>query len=119
MKTEIPDSRPHMEGDEAEIGRLIRDGDEHIRQGRGSDADACFRQVLDLQPDHPDALHRRGFLAFLRGDPREAIDFLGRAMAIRGDDATLCGHLASAHMACGNADDAIANWRRALERASR
>jgi predicted TPR repeat methyltransferase len=104
-----------MEGDEAEIGRLIRDGDEHIRQGRGSDADACFRQVLEIQPDHPDALHRRGLLAFLRGDPREAIDFLSRAMAIRGDDATLCGHLASAHMACGNADDAIANWRRALE----
>lgn len=115
MTTESPDSRPHAEPGEAGIAHLIRDGDEHIRQGRGSDADACFRRVLELRPDHPDALHRRGFLAFLRGDPGEAVAFLGRAAAIRGDDATLRGHLASAHMACGNTDDAIANWRRALE----
>jgi len=115
MKTEKPDSQPQGTHDVSEIERLMRAGDEHIRHGRGSDADACFLQVLELEPDQPDALHLHGLLAFLRGDPREAVDYLGRAMAIRGDDATLCGHLASAHMACGNGDDAIANWRRALE----
>ena len=115
MKTERPDLQGQESDHAPEIARLMRAGDEHIRHGRGSDADACFLQVLELEPDQPDALHRHGFLAFLRGDPREAVDYLGRAMTIRDDDATLCGHLASAHLACGAADEAIAGWRRALE----
>ena len=93
----------------------MQDGDNHIRQGRGTEADACFRDVLAHQPGNPDALQRRGVLAFLRGDPSEAVELLSRTMAIRGDDATLCGHLASALMACGNLDEAISYWQRALE----
>ena len=69
MKTEGPESRAAGPDDASEIGRLMRTGDEHIRHGRGSEADACFLQVLALEPDQPDALHRHGFLAFLRGDP--------------------------------------------------
>lgn len=111
MKTGIPESR----GDETEVERLIRDGDEHIRQGQGSEADECFRQALERCPDHPVALHRRGFLALLRGVPREAVAFLSSAAAIRGDNAVLRGHLASAHMAAGNVDQAIEQWKRALE----
>lgn len=85
-----------------------------MRQGRGTQADACFREILAQQPDNPDALQRRGFLAFLRGDPGEAVELLSRVVAVRGDDATLCGHLASALMACGNLDEAISYWRRTL-----
>lgn len=111
---QTPDSPTRGDIDD-EIARLIAAGDEHIRQGRGSDADACFRQVLDREADHPDALHRRGILAFRRGEPREAVDLLSRAVAVRADDATLLGHLAGAHMAAGNLDEAIVHFNRALE----
>ena len=115
MKTANPDSQPGARHDAADIARLIRDGDDHIRHGRGTQADTCFRKVLEHQPDNPEALQWRGFIAFLRGDPHEAVELLRRAIAIRSDDATLCGHLASALMACGNLDEAISYWQRALE----
>lgn len=115
MTNQSSDAAPDGGGADAEIARLIRTGDEHIRQGRGSEAERCFRQVLERAPDHPEALQRSGFLAFHRGAPREAVDFFARAVAIRGDDAILCGNLASAHLAAGNPDEAIRLWRRALE----
>ena len=101
--------------DAPDIARLIRDGDEHLRQGRGTQADACFREILEHQPDNPIALHRTGVIAFLRGAPREAVGLLRRAVSIHADDATLCGHLAAALMSCGQPDEAIVYWQRALE----
>lgn len=95
--------------------RLFRDGDDHLRHGRGTQAEACFREIVARQQDNPDALHRLGVITFLRGDAHEAAELLRRAASIRSDDATLCGHLASALMACGQLDQAIANWQRALE----
>jgi predicted TPR repeat methyltransferase len=103
--------------DLADITSLMRDGDDHLRQGRGTQAQACFREILEHQPDNPDALHRCGMIAYLRGAPREAAGLLRRAVSIRSDDATLYGHLASALMACGELDEAIAYWQRALESA--
>ncbi len=103
--------------DAPDIARLIRDGDEHLRQGRGTQADACFREILEHQPDNPVALHRAGVIALLRGRSREAVGWLRRAVSIDGDNATLCGHLATALMSCGQLDEAIAYWQRALESA--
>ena len=110
-----PDPRQDRRNAPVDVDRLMHDGDNHIRQGRGTEADLSFREILTLQPDNPDALQRRGFLAILRREPREAVELLSRAMAIRSDDATLCGHLASALIACGDLDEAIFYWQRALE----
>lgn len=93
----------------------MRDGDEHLRNGRGTPAESCFRRILEHDPDNADALHRCGMIAFLRGAPREATALLRRAASIRGSDATLYGHLASALMACDELDEAIGYWRRTLE----
>ncbi len=97
------------------IARLLRDGDDHLRKGSGTQADACFREILERQPDNPDALHRRGVIAFLRGDPGEASGLLRRAVSTRSEDPALCGHLANALMACGQLDEAVTYWQRALE----
>lgn len=93
----------------------MREGDDCLRRGQGSQAEACFRKILEHEPDHPDALHRAGVVTFLRGDPRGAADLLRRATANRDGDATLYGHFANALMACCDVDAAIASWRRALE----
>jgi predicted TPR repeat methyltransferase len=99
---------------DAGIVRLLRDGDEHLRLGRGSEAEACFRGILAREPENPDALHRCGVIAFLRGRPGEAVDLLRRAAAQRDGDAGLWGHLASALMADGQLDEAIVSWQRAV-----
>jgi len=97
-----------------DISGLMEAGDEHLRHGRGSQAQASFRAVIDRQPDNLDALHRLGMIAFLRGDPHEAVELLRRPATARGNDATLCGHFASALMACGQLDEAIDYWQRAV-----
>ena len=99
---------------DAGIVRLLRDGDEHLRLGRGSEAEACFRGILAREPENPDALHRCGVIAFLRGRPGEAVDLLRRAAAQSDGDAGLWGHLASALMADGQLDEAIVSWQRAV-----
>lgn len=111
------DSEQHKHGQAPDIAELLRDGDEHLRAGRGSEAETCFRAILEREPDNPIALHRSGVIAFLRGDAHDAVALLRRALSINGDDATLLGHLASALMACGQVDEAIASWQGALERA--
>jgi predicted TPR repeat methyltransferase len=97
-----------------DAAELMRAGDEHLRHGRGTQAQAAFRAVVERQPDNLDALHRLGMIAFLRGDPHEAVELLRRPAMARGDDATLCGHFASALMACGQTDEAIGYWQQAI-----
>ena len=115
MTNVTPDPTQGPRTDPVDIDRLMQDGDDHIRQGRGTAADLSFREVLLHQPDNPGALQRRGFLAFLRGDPDQAVELLSKAMAIRSDDATLCAHLAGALMACGKLDEAVSHWQRVIE----
>lgn len=100
---------------QADAAALIRDGDEHLHHGRGTQAEACFREALQREPDNPLAMHRSGVVALLRGDAREAAGLLRRAVASSSDSATLIGHLADALMACGEWDEAIGYWKRALE----
>ena len=97
-----------------EVAEWLHDGDEHLRHGRGKEAEACFRAILEREPDNPVALHRCGVIAFLRGDAADAVTLLSRALPASGDNPTLLGHLASALMACGRVDEAIASWQRAL-----
>jgi predicted O-linked N-acetylglucosamine transferase (SPINDLY family) len=46
-------------------------------------AESLCRQVLQLQPDHPDALHRLGLLAHSTGRLEEAADLISRAISRR------------------------------------
>lgn len=98
----------------ANVADLIREGNEHFQQGRGTQAEACFRAALESDPDNAEALHRCGVIAYLRGAPQEAVERLDRAATVHGDHPTLCAHLASALMACGRLDEAIDGWQRAL-----
>ena len=98
----------------SEIADLLREGGEHLREGRGTRAEACFRAALEKDPDNAEALHRCGIVAYLRGAPEEAVALLGRAVSIDGEHPTLCAQLASALMACGKLDEAIATWHKAL-----
>lgn len=111
MSSERDQSRRN---DGSDIADLIREGNEHLREGRGTRAEACFRKALEIAPDNPEALHRCGVVAYLRGAPEEAVPLLNRAASLHGDHPSLCDHLASALMACGRLDEAIVGWQRAL-----
>ncbi|MCS7269576.1 MAG: tetratricopeptide repeat protein [Gemmataceae bacterium] len=49
------------------------------RQGRLDEAELCYRRLLDQQPEHGDALHLLGVLAYQRGDYAQAVHWLAQA----------------------------------------
>lgn len=50
------------------------------QQGRLEEAEACYRTLLEQQPDHPDAEHYLGLIAFQRGQYMEAERHIRRAL---------------------------------------
>lgn len=64
-----------------EIARLLQDGVRFHNEGRWQRADACYRRVLALNPQQPDALHLAGLIAHQRGEAATAEDLIRRAIA--------------------------------------
>jgi predicted O-linked N-acetylglucosamine transferase (SPINDLY family) len=65
-------------------------------QGRWSEAEALYRDVLNGDPDQTDALHGLAILALERGAPRQAVDLLGRLVRLRPGDAFAWNNLGNA-----------------------
>src|SRR5579862_4219250 len=62
-------------------------GDEHVKAGRYSDAERCYRQVMDCDAQYPGALVMLGFVLREQGRTDEARDILERAVVIAAQDA--------------------------------
>jgi tetratricopeptide (TPR) repeat protein len=56
---------------------------EHHRAGRLAEAEKIYRQILSAQPKHSDALHLLGVVLGGMGQPQQAIELIGRAIALR------------------------------------
>jgi protein O-GlcNAc transferase len=80
----------------------------HHQAGRLARAETLYRKALAKDPDNPDALHLLGALAFQRGQFREAIALIERALPAL--DA-----LPEAHVNLGNALLAVGETARAGE----
>lgn len=53
------------------------------RDKRYAEAITAYQRVLQLQPDHAQALHLVGLMAQQEGDPATAIELIRRAIAIQ------------------------------------
>ena len=98
-----------------EIGALMRQAMAFHRAGLLAEAAPFYRQILDRQPDHRDALHFLGVLSHQQGDDKAAVALLGRALALGDGDAALHANFGIALKGCGQIDAAIAAYRRAIE----
>lgn len=85
------------------------------RAGRLDEAEQVYRQVIDLEPRHADALHLLGVIATQTGRLPEAIEFIERAIEVDPANAVYHYNLSSALRAAKRDDDAIAHLRRAVE----
>jgi tetratricopeptide (TPR) repeat protein len=92
---------------------------EHHRAGRHLDAESIYRQILAVAPGHADALHLLGVLsgqptAARKADPRAAVEFISRAVALHPGNPVYFSNLSNFLHALGRHDDAIAAARQAL-----
>ena len=65
----------------AAINETLQTAVGHHQAGRLAEAEAIYRQILTQVPNHADALHLLGLVAFQTGHYDAAIELIGRAVA--------------------------------------
>ena len=73
--------------------------------GRREEAEAVYRKILETSPDHPDALHLLGIVRRQSGHPEEAIELIGKAIAVNPKNASYVSNLGTAYEAAHKNDD--------------
>lgn len=84
------------------------------RGGQLDEAEALYRQILAVDPDHADSLHLLGIIAHQRGQHETAVDLIGKAIA---HGAPLPQHhynLGLALASLGRTQDAAREFSRAI-----
>ena len=80
----------------------------HHQAGRLAEAEKIYRTILKSSPQHADALNLLGVIAHQRADYQAAVDLIGRAVALRGDQPAYYCNLAAAYCGWDRFNDAIA-----------
>jgi tetratricopeptide (TPR) repeat protein len=88
---------------------------QHHQAGRLQAAEQIYRQILQAEPDQPDALHLLGVIAHQGGKHAIAVAYIARAIELKENEAAFHNNLGEAHRALYRIPEAIACFRRALE----
>ena len=54
----------------------------HHQRGHFEEAEKIYLEILQSQPDHPDALHLLGVIAAQRAQPGKAVELIERAIRV-------------------------------------
>jgi protein O-GlcNAc transferase len=94
------------------LGAAVR----HHQAGRLNEAERLYRQILQFDSRHADALHFLGVLAHQAGRNDIAVDLIGKAIAQNDGVPAFHTNLGNALKALGRLDEAVASYGRALSR---
>jgi predicted TPR repeat methyltransferase len=79
-----------------------------------AEAREVYRRVLEMDPDHADALHYAGVLAHQQGRNEEAVALIKRSLALAPDRADCFSNLGIILQSTGKLEQAIDAYRRAI-----
>ncbi len=82
--------------------------------GRLPAAEQVYRQILALEPNHPEALHLLGVLCGQTGNYHLAAEFIRRAVAVKPEWPEALANLGNALREEGRLEEAVGCFRRAL-----
>ena len=99
----------------ATISQALAIAVEHHQAGRLQAAERIYEQILQADPDQPDAIHLLGVMALQVGKHDLAVQYLQRAIALNGSVAAFHNNLAEAYLALRRIPEAVGCYRRALE----
>jgi protein O-GlcNAc transferase len=97
------------------IRQMFTTAVQHHRGGRLSEAESLYRQILQEDSGHADALHMLGVLAHQTGQQQLAVEMISRAIAQNGQMPAFHNNLGNAYAAAGKWQDAETSYRRALD----
>ena len=87
---------------------------QHHNGGRLPEAEIIYQQILQADPNQPDALHLLGLLAHQGGKSDIAVDLITKALTIKPDYTEAYNSLAIALKRLGRLDEAVASYHKAL-----
>src|SRR5690348_5952623 len=99
----------------ATISEALAIAAQHLQAGQFESVEQICQQILARVPEQADALHMLGVLAYKMGKYELGIEYINRAIALRGTQAAFHASLGIVFQAQRNLDAAIASFRRALE----
>lgn len=109
-----PDSLPRAAAAAPEISALFRQALALHQQGQLATARTLYAQVLQVQPQHFDALHLSGVIALQANQPELAIDLIGQALQLNQRQAVAWSNLGLAQKKLQHLQQAIASFERAI-----
>ena len=96
------------------LARALAMAVEKHRAGRFSEAAEIYRQILDIVPDHVDAMHFLGVAEHQGGRAEVALDLLNRTLALAPDHVDALSNRGNVHRSLRRLEEAEADYRRAL-----
>ncbi len=100
--------------DEQRIQQRLQDGFAAHQMDRLDDAMVAYRQVLDLEPEQPDAWHLSGVIHGARKEHDQAIACIRRALSIKPGDGVYLSNLGIACSGAGLQAEAVEAYRQSL-----
>jgi tetratricopeptide (TPR) repeat protein len=96
------------------IPEILQTALQHHQAGRLPEAEALYRQVLQVQPDQPTALHYLGVIAHQIGKHEAAVQYIAQALQLNPHDVDGHNNIGEAYRALGRVEEAMAHYRQAL-----
>ena len=87
---------------------------EALKNGQFAEGEELCRSILEVVPDHPDALHYSGVLAHENGRSAEALACIERSLTLAPDQPDWYSNLGIVRQALGDLEGAIEAYRRAI-----
>ncbi|MGA2649393.1 MAG: tetratricopeptide repeat protein [Terracidiphilus sp.] len=93
---------------------MVTEALRHHQEGRLADAERMYRAILFIDPEQADCLHLLGMIAYENGHHENAVELIGKAIAIKGNAATYHSNLGNVLQSQGKLGEAGASYQRAL-----
>ena len=98
----------------ADLRAAMAEGHAHHIAGRFQEAEAIYRKVLAVEPNHPDALHLLGMIAMPSGNYALVAELIGKAIVANPRVPAYHNNLGVALKELGRLEEAVAAYRQAL-----
>jgi len=99
----------------ATIPEALATAVEHHQAGRLQAAEQLYRLILQVEPNHAEAIHHLGIIAHQLGRYEVAVEYIQRAIGLKDDVAAFHNNLGKAYRALRRIPEAVACCRRALQ----